>query len=171
LVVRTIARNSGHRPLPFGAGQHPYLSVGTPKIDGAALQLAAGCHLAMDVERLVPTGKLMPTGGMPFDFRVPIVIGDRVLDDCFSELMRGSDGKARATLSDPASGRAVTLWMSSEYRYIQVFTGDTLEPHKRRRGLAVEPMTCPPNAFKTGQDLIVLRPGESVALGWGITPT
>ncbi|HEY1296256.1 MAG TPA: aldose epimerase, partial [Chloroflexota bacterium] len=51
------------------------------------------------------------------------------------------------------------------------FTGDTLEPHKRRRGLAVEPMTCPPNAFKTGQDLIVLRPGESVALGWGITPT
>jgi aldose 1-epimerase len=31
LKVQTTARNAGDRPLPFGAGQHPYLSVGTPR--------------------------------------------------------------------------------------------------------------------------------------------
>lgn len=59
--------------------------------------------------------------------------------------------------------------MSRDYRYVQVFSGDTLGPDKRRRGLAVEPMTCPPNAFRTGVDLMVLRPGEDIRLEWGIT--
>ena len=51
----------------------------------------------------------------------------------------------------------------------RVFTGDTLEPERRRRGLAVEPMTCPPNAFRTGEGLIVLEPGGSFTGAWGIT--
>jgi aldose 1-epimerase len=59
--------------------------------------------------------------------------------------------------------------MGGEYRYAQIFTGDTLAPNRRRRGLAVEPMTCPANAFRSGVDLIVLRPGEAVTLEWGIT--
>jgi aldose 1-epimerase len=50
---------------------------------------------------------------------------------------------------------------------LQVFTGDTLAPERRRQGLAIEPMTCPPNAFRTGTDLIVLQPDESVELEWG----
>jgi aldose 1-epimerase len=61
------------------------------------------------------------------------------------------------------------LWMSREYRYLQLFTGDTLSSDKRRRGLAIEPMTCPANAFRTGVDLIVLRPGDITTLEWGIT--
>ena len=43
-----------------------------------------------------------------------------------------------------------------------VFTGDPL-PDVNRRALAVEPMTCPPNAFRTGEALIRLEPGESFA--------
>jgi aldose 1-epimerase len=37
--------------------------------------------------------------------------------------------------------------------------------------VAVEPMTCPPNAFVTGTDLIILDPGSSVTHVWGIEVT
>ena len=50
-----------------------------------------------------------------------------------------------------------------------MFTGDPL-PDVARRSLAVEPMTCPPNAFRTGQDLISLDPGRSHTSSWGIDP-
>ena len=50
-----------------------------------------------------------------------------------------------------------------------VFTGDPL-PDVARRSVAVEPMTCPPNAFRTGDALIRLEPGESTASTWGIEP-
>jgi aldose 1-epimerase len=49
------------------------------------------------------------------------------------------------------------------------YSGDTLpEPERRRRGLAVEPMTCPANAFQSGEGLIVLAPGESCRQRWGL---
>ena len=53
-----------------------------------------------------------------------------------------------------------------------MFTGDALAAGQHRRAaLAIEPMTCPPNAFVTGEDLIALAPGESVARTWGIEAT
>jgi aldose 1-epimerase len=39
----------------------------------------------------------------------------------------------------------------------------------RRTGLGAEPMTCPPNSFVTGVDLIALKPGEETSGVWGIT--
>ena len=50
-----------------------------------------------------------------------------------------------------------------------LFTGDPL-PDVSRRSLAVEPMTCPPNAFRTGEAVIRLEPGESATGTWGISP-
>jgi aldose 1-epimerase len=171
LKVRTTARNRGDRRLPFGAGQHPYFTVGTPRVDQATLQFAAASRLEVDSERLVPTGAQPRTAGSSFDFRVARKIGDQVLDDCFTELERDVHGAAHVTLNDPSTGRFVALWMSSQYQYVQVFTGDTLTPDKRRIGLALEPMTCPPNAFRTGIGLIVLHPDEALSLEWGITTT
>jgi aldose 1-epimerase len=170
LKVQTTARNTGDRPLPFGAGQHPYLTVGTPRVDDAALQFEAGSRLEMDPDRRVPSGVLSTTAGTVFDFRTARRIADLVLDECFTDLARDADGRAHVRLSDPASGRSAALWMSREYRYVQLFSGDTLGPDRRRRGLAIEPMTCPPNAFRTGVDVIVLQPGDDVRLEWGITP-
>ena len=52
-----------------------------------------------------------------------------------------------------------------------VFTGDALpEPERRRQGLAVEPMTCAPNAFNSGDGLLTLAPGETFRGQWGIEP-
>ena len=54
------------------------------------------------------------------------------------------------------------------YRWPQVFTGDPLAPDRCRKAVAIEPMTCPPNAFVTGDDLLVLEPGAMVTHTWGI---
>jgi aldose 1-epimerase len=62
------------------------------------------------------------------------------------------------------------MWADEAYEYAQVFSGDTLHGAERRRGLAVEPMTCPPDALNSGTDLQVLGPGESWTGRWGLTP-
>jgi aldose 1-epimerase len=62
----------------------------------------------------------------------------------------------------------VTVWADAAWPYVQLFTGDL--PGVGRRGLAVEPMTCPPQAFRTGEGLIRLEPGETFAGTWGVRP-
>ena len=82
--------------------------------------------------------------------------------------MRDEDGRARITLTNPITKRTVAVWLDEHYNYVQVFSGDTLAQDRRRRGLAIEPLTCPPNAFRTRTDLIVLEPGATIELNWGI---
>jgi len=170
LTVRTRAHNRGTTPLPFGAGQHPYFSVGTPSVDAALLHVPARGHVELEPERLLPTGRIGQIAGGALDYTTPRLIGAAVVDDCFCDLVRDVDGQARVSLSEPPSGRRLTVWVGGRYRYVQVFTGDTLAPERRRQGLAIEPMTCPPNAFRTGTDVITLDPDESVDLEWGVTP-
>ena len=50
-----------------------------------------------------------------------------------------------------------------------LFPGDLLAD-VNRRSLGIEPMTCAPNAFQSGDGLITLEPGESFAAAWGIEP-
>jgi len=83
--------------------------------------------------------------------------------------VRGTDGRARVELRDPKSRAGLTLWVDESYRFLQLFTGDPLRDVSRR-SLAVEPMTCPANAFRTGEDLVRLEPGESFTSTWGIVP-
>jgi aldose 1-epimerase len=106
---------------------------------------------------------------MPYDFRRPREIGATTLDHAFTDLVRGTDGRARVELRDPRSRAGVSLWMDESYPYLQLFTGDPL-PDVARRSLAVEPMTCPANAFRTGEDLVRLEPGASATSAWGIVP-
>ena len=99
----------------------------------------------------------------------PRTIGATVLDHAFTDLERAEDGLARVELQDPDSGTELTLWVDETYPYVMVFTGDPL-PDVNRRSLAVEPMTCPPNAFRSGEGLVRLEPGESLTSSWGIDP-
>jgi len=65
-----------------------------------------------------------------------------------------------------------TLWMDAAYPYLMLFTGDSLpEPERRRRSLGVEPMTCAPNAFRSGERLRALEASESFTASWGIMPS
>jgi aldose 1-epimerase len=164
LEVRTTATNLGPRACPYGAGNHPYLAVGTPTVDATVLHTPARTVLQSN-ERGIPVGELA-VDGTEYDFRQPRPLGRTRLDHCFTDLERDRDGIARVVLEDP-DGSRVSLWVDKGYPYLMLFTGDLL-PDVARRSLAVEPMTCPPNAFRTGRDLIRLAGGQSVSCTWGI---
>ena len=148
LLVRTTATNRGPRPCPYGSGNHPYLASAEPSVDSLTLRIPARTLLRSD-ERGIPIGSL-PVEGTDYDFRRPRRIGATVLDHAFTDLERGEDGRARVELGHPDRDEAVTLWVDETYPYLMVFTGDPL-PDVSRRSLAVEPMTCPPNAFRSGR--------------------
>jgi aldose 1-epimerase len=170
LSVQTRAHNLGQQALPFGAGQHPYFTLGTPTVDALLLRIPAESRLDLDPERRLPTGRILATRDTPYDFRASRAIGTFEIDACFAELAPDQDGRIRVMLSAPNEGRRLTVWMDPPYRYVQAFTGDTLAVNRRRNGIAIEPMTCPPNAFATHTDVVVLEPDATVDLAWGLTP-
>jgi aldose 1-epimerase len=165
LEVTITARNGGSRPAPYGTGSHPYLTAQAPLVDDCSLTLPAGRWLSAGA-RDIPCGPAEDVTGGPFDFRNRRRIGGTSINHAFTALERDAAGKAWARLSSEAT--EVALWAGDGYRWLQVFTGDTLAEGHRRRALAIEPMTCPPNALATGQDLLVLEPGGSVSHSWGI---
>jgi aldose 1-epimerase len=164
LTVTTTATNAGDRACPYGSGQHPYLSPGSGPIDDATLQFDAGLRLLTDGRQL-PTGTERVAGG-DFDFRAGRRLGDQPIDFAFADLGRDDQGRAWVRLTG-SDGRRAEFWQDEHYRYLEIYTGDTLRPH-RRRGLATEPMTCPPNAFQTGDDVIRLEPGQTISSSWGV---
>ena len=165
LRVRTRATNVGRDPCPYGSGAHPYLTLGTATIDRLLLRVPGRTVLRSD-KRGLPIGT-QPVIGTEYDFRRPRRIGSTRLDHAFTDLERDDDGLARVELQDPDDESRVALWIDESYPYLMLFTGDRL-PDVRRRSLAVEPMTCPPNAFRTGNALIRLERGSSFTSTWGI---
>lgn len=168
LVVTPAATNAGSAAVPFGYGAHPYLTAGEESVDELRLALPAATVLEVD-DRLIPTG----TAPVPseFDFRSPRPIGATQFDHAFTDL--AADGEAdgaRWTITVAAGGRVSSVWAdAAAYPYAQVFTGDSLPGGRSRRtGVAVEPMTCPANAFATGAAL-VLEPGATWSASWGVT--
>jgi aldose 1-epimerase len=170
LTVRPRAVNVGTGTAPFGFGAHPYLSVGEDRVDEVRLGIPAGSLLEMD-DRLLPRG-LAPVDGTDQDFREPRLLGETALDTAYTTLVADADARWRVTLTHPDTGRAAQVWADAkEYPWVQVFTGDSLPVVTRRTsGIAVEPMTCPPDAFNSGDGLLVLEPGQEFAASWGITP-
>jgi aldose 1-epimerase len=167
LRVRTTATNLGGDACPYGAGFHPYLRLDRTHIDGLELQSPAAAYYPSD-DRKIPIRRAT-VAGSPFDFGKPRPIGPTEIDHAFTDLDRDRAGRATVRLRDPATGDTVELWFDSGYPYLMLFTGDSLpDSHRRRTGLAVEPMTCAPNAFRTCDGLQVLDPGSSTSAVWGI---
>jgi len=167
LTVTTSAVNVGPEPCPFGAGAHPYITVGTDLVDSATLQLPARTRLESD-DRAIPVGRA-EVAGTEYDFAQPRPIGALQLDSAFTDVVPGEDGRPRAVLAAP-DGFSAAVWMDPAFSYVMVFTGDALGPPRARRSLALEPMTCAPNAFQSGDGPRVLEPGERFTADWGITP-
>ena len=166
LLVETRATNLGDAAAPYAAGAHPYLAAGG-RIDEAELLVPAASWLPTDEDQ-IPTA-VSPVAGSAYDFRAARRIGELKIDYAFTDLLRESDGRAYLVLTGPAG--PVALWVDEGYPYLEVFTGDTVpEVERRRHGLGVEPMTSPPNAFVSGQDVLRLEPGRSVTHRWGIRP-
>lgn len=168
MSVTTTVANVGDRAAPFGCGQHPYLSSGTQALDDCTLVLEADTRILTD-ERQLPNGR-ESVDGTPYDLRGDgCRIGDLRIDSAFTDLRRDPEGRAWVHLRRPGGGE-VGLWVDRSYPYIQLYTGDTLAPERRRQGLGAEPLTCPADAFRTGEGLLVLGPGETFTGSWGIRP-
>ena len=163
LKVQTTATNVGSEAAPYGSGAHPYLRADSVTVDSTILRIPARTVLLSN-DRGLPVGS-EPVEGSELDFRHPRPIGATVLDHAFTDLECGDDGLARVELAD-----RVSLWVDESYPYLMVFTGDPL-PDVARRSIAVEPMSCPPNAFRSGEGVIRLEPGDSASGTWGITPS
>jgi len=173
LSVTTTAHSTDDGPIPFGLGFHPYLAAGPGTADSATLQLPAHHTVDLD-ERGLPTGELSAVAGTERDFTTARLIGSAVLDTAFTTLDRDTDDRAWANLSVPGGDSGVAgaaLWTDPGFGYLMVYTGDTLgEVSRRRRAVAIEPMTCPPNALRTRKDLLTLQPGQQWSASWGLVP-
>ena len=148
-------RNVGSEECPFGYAGHPYLVCEPARVDELVLDLPAAHEVLVDPVRLLPTGSARR------DPRPQALAGVQ-LDTCFGDLatdsaaVLGPDGHGVQLIAD----RTVFPWR-------QVYTGDDLPVvEQRRTAVALEPMTCPPDALRTGQDLVVLSPRETWEGQW-----
>ncbi|GAB3127040.1 aldose 1-epimerase family protein [Glaciibacter psychrotolerans] len=164
-----MARNTGNVPAPYGAGPHPYLIAGEGRVDDWTLTLPAAQVLLVTEDRLIPISltDVATEADGALDFRTPRVIGETFIDHAFTELTRDGEGTAEVRLTAP-SGTGVSMSWSTGCTWVQVHTADQPTRKASRRGLAVEPMTCPPDAFNSGTDLIMLNPGQLASVGWSI---
>ena len=167
LAVTLTAFNADTEPAPFGVGFHPYLTLGTAAVDALELTVPAAEFLNPDVPADEP--EMLPVAGTTRDVTIARRIASTALDTAFGHLARGTDGRAVARLDAAEKGRSLELWVDESYRYLMVYTADQVSRVERRRaGIAIEPMSCPPDAFRSGVDLIELAPGASWRGAWGL---
>ncbi|NUR82563.1 MAG: aldose epimerase, partial [Nonomuraea sp.] len=104
--------------------------------------------------------------GTPYDFRQARRLGELAIDRAFTGLERGPDGRAWVHLAGAA--RTTSFWLDGTHPWLEIYTADSVPPTEHRKGLGVEPMTCPPNGFAGGIDVISLEPGAGHTGSWGI---
>ncbi|GAB1644737.1 aldose 1-epimerase family protein [Krasilnikovia sp. MM14-A1259] len=160
--------NTSDSEAPWGYSAHPYLRLPGVAVDDLLLRVPARTRILAD-GRLLPIGAVK-IAGSEYDFTGPRRIGDLVLDTTFGDLEYDTDGGSSVTIAAPSGDAQVTVWGDRRFAWWQVFTSDTLHGERYRRSVAIEPMTCPPDAFRSGRDLIVLSPGDTWAASWGVRP-
>jgi aldose 1-epimerase len=165
LQTTVRGRNTGSRAAPWGTAAHPYLQAGAAHVDECVLTVPADQVLEVTPDRLLPVG-LAPVEGTDLDFRSATLIGDTFVDHAFTGLRAGDDGLVRVRLTSESGQGVECAWDPDVLPWVQVHTADTPEAATNRTGLAVEPMTCGPDAFNSGQDLVVLQPGAEHVASW-----
>lgn len=146
LQVDIVSTNIGNTPAPYGVGAHPYITCDLAPLDQ--------CWLTLPAKQIYcpATTQLSDAGASAVNFLTPRRIGDTCIDLTF----KAGTSDWQVTLA----GKGMTTWLRAHQPWLQIYTGEKLH----RAGLAVEPMSCPPDAFNTGTDLISLLPGASHAL-------
>ncbi|MGJ3191716.1 aldose 1-epimerase family protein [Paenarthrobacter sp. FR1] len=165
LNTSVSAVNAADIDAPYGVCPHPYLVAGSSPLDQWVLEFAADSFLEVTPDRLLPVG-VVPTDGHAFDFRAAKAIGSTEIDHAFTAIAFDG-GLARLSLRDPA-GTGVGISWDESCPWLQIHTADKPTPIPSRIGLAVEPMTCPPDAFNSGTDVIRLEPGARHTASWSI---
>lgn len=176
-LTQTVrATNESADAAPFGTGPHPYLVAGASPLDDWTLTVPAAEVLTVTPDRLAPI-RLEGVEALPeFDFREPRVLGAVEIDHAFTGIVRDADGFASVRVTDP-SGTGVEMTWDAACPWVQVHTADLpggpAQPG-HRAGLAVEPMTCAPDAFNAANydydaGLVMIEPEATVEASWRIS--
>lgn len=169
LAVTQHITNVSDGPAPCGFGAHPYLAIGDAPLEDVEVTIPATTFVEVD-DRMLPVAT-RPVEGTRYDYRRPRLVGDGRLDTAYTGLLPDGDGCWRVRVA--ASGRDPwTLWgEAAELPWLQVYTGAAERGATGERGIAVEPMTCPADAFNSSTDLLVLAAGQTWTGRWGISPS
>jgi len=160
----TVAgRNAGDAPAPWGSSVHPYLVAGEGGVDDWELELAAGQVLTAGPDQL-PTG-LVDVAGTGLDARAPLPLRGVEIDHAYTGF---GAGRASARVRSSSGTGVAVHWDPAELPWAQVYTCDRPGTPDHRGALAVEPMTCPPDALNSGTDVVVLDPGATHAATWEV---
>jgi aldose 1-epimerase len=176
--------NTGGADAPFGLGAHPYVDVGATPLARVRVEVPAARRLVVD-DRMLPVEDEL-VHGTPYDLRRGPALGALRLDTAFTGLRRDADGVARVRVRGDA-GRGAEVWMDAAFTWVQVFTAErspaalscpgaagpavgAVADAAAAPAVAVEPMSCAPDAFNSGAGLVVLRPGERWRGAWGVRP-
>jgi aldose 1-epimerase len=165
-VATSITNAGGPGPCPVGLGWHPYVAAFGGTVDDLELRVPAGTSYLSD-ERGLPVSK-EPVEGTDDDFRFPRRIGRAKLDVAFTDFARDSGGRANVEVRG-SHENGVRVWMDDRFTHLMVYTGDTLaDANRRRRGLAIEPMTCAPDMLRNRDGMVVLDEGSTLEAAWGL---
>ena len=139
LTLETALIAGPDGPVPVSFGFHPYFGIPHVPREKWQLRLPAMRRLLLD-ERAIPTG-----GEEPWD-RFDSEVGERSFDDGFALL----DPCPSFCLA--GGGRRITVELLAGYPYAQIFAPD------EQAFVAIEPMTAPTNALKSGHGLRLVAP-------------
>ena len=169
LTVRSTVENDGVRVTPFGYGAHPYVAIGGADVGAVVLQVPAALMVQSDERHLpVRIGPVPPD----CDFRSARPLGATPLvNAAFSGLTQeAATGRWVLTVAGLPGGRSVSVWADETLDWVQIYADRTPSGlSSGALGVAIEPMSCPPDAFNSGIDLVALEPGVRWQCVWGIT--
>ncbi len=168
LSVTVCAENFDSVDAPWAFAIHPWLANGKHNVGDAIDADNALCHITLPGnshvtvnDRLLPTG-VEPVDGTKFDLHENPSFENRPFDDAWTDLQHEADGTVTALFTRP-DGVRVALSGDETITSFQVCTGTGFPEQKKPAGIAVEPQTAYANAFNTGNDLIVIKPGETTS--------
>lgn len=170
LHVSYTVTNKGTHSLPVGIGAHPYFTLGPDLLDTNKLTVPANSYFKVNGHSIPDPATPVPVKNTEFDFREGKQIGETVLDVAFTDIIRDESGDAFVKIENQQGTKTIRVKLGPGCNFVQLYSSDTLREPRKRAALAVEPMSCPANAFNNKEGLRVLEPGECTTFSWAVLP-